>query len=91
MKYAQMQEALVIISKCDCLSITEDDKPFVISVLGSIIKSLAEVGISLTEIKIHYEILKVSTWSNGYFCQKARYLCSQLYPKVELCSKLFDN
>lgn len=88
MKYENMLKALAIISGCDCLSITEDDKRIVIAVFGSIIK---EIGATSTEIKVHYELLKISTWSNGYFCQKAKYLCMLLYPIVKILSKTLDN
>lgn len=76
MDFAKRKKALEIISQCDCLSITEDDKKLIISVFDEILKAL---GGGTTEMKIRYEILKISTWSDGYFCTSARQMCSLLY------------
>ncbi len=91
MNYEQMKNALVIISKCDCLSITEDDKKLIVSVVGTIMKSLREAGLVTTEMNAQYEILKISTWDDGYFCTVARQTCSLLHPIVDLCSKYLES
>ena len=91
MKYEQMKTALLIMSKCDGFSITNDDKQFIIAVFGDIIKSLREMEFVTTEISVEYAILKVSTWNNGYFCIVTRQMCSLLYPIVELLQDFFDN
>ena len=87
-----MQAALAIISRCDTFSITESDKTMIISVFGTIIKDLQEKGFPITtEIYAQYAILKVSTWSDGYFCIVARQMCSALYPIVNLFAKVYDD
>lgn len=90
MTFTKMKEAIKIISKCDSLSITEDDKRIIISVFGTIIKSVMQNGFTNTEIHIKYAILKASTWNNGYFCAITKQMCSNLYPFVDICQKYFE-
>lgn len=82
MEHLKIMAALDIISQCDCLSITELDKKLIINVFGKIIKSFKEVGINNTEMNAMYEVLKISTWNDGYFCCMARKLCNLLHQKV---------
>ena len=84
MDFATRKKALDIICQCDCLSITEDDKKLIIAVFDEILKTL---GGGTTEMKIRYEILKISTWSDGYFCTSARQLCFFLYPVVKILAE----
>ena len=91
MEYAKMKSAIAIINECDCLSITEDDKRAVIHVFGTIMQSIRELGLVTTDMSARYAILKISTWSNGYFCESAKQMCELLYPVVERCEKLFYN
>lgn len=84
MDFVTRKKALEIISQCDCLSITEDDKKLIIAVFDEMLKAL---GGGTTEMKIRYEILKISTWSDGYFCTSARQLCSFLYPVINTFAK----
>ena len=84
MDFTTRKKALEIISQCDCLSITEDDKKLIIAVFDEMLKAL---GGGTTEMKIRYEILKISTWSDGYFCASARQLCSFLYPVVKILAE----
>lgn len=91
MTFVKMKAALAIVNKCDCLSITEDDKKLVIHVFDTIMKSLMEKGLVTTEMSAQYAVLKVSTWNDGYFCAVTRQMCKLLYPVVELCEKIFDN
>lgn len=84
MDFATMKKALEIISQCDCLSITENGKELIIFVFDEILKAL---GGGTTEMKIRYEILKISTWSDGYFSTSARQLCSSLYPIIKILAE----
>lgn len=85
MDFATRKKALEIISQCDCLSITEDDKKLIISVFDEILKVL---GGGTTEMKIRYEILKISTWSDGYFCTSARLMCNLLYRVINTLAEM---
>lgn len=84
MDFATRKKALEIISQCDCLSITEDDKQLVVAVFDEMLKAL---GGGTTEMKIRYEILKISTWSDGYFCTSARQMCNLLYPTIKILAE----
>ena len=90
MEYAKMKAAIDIISQCDSFTITEDDKMLIISVFGSILKSLREIGLVTTEMSAQHAVLKVSTWNNGYFCIVTRQMCSIVRPVVELYAECFD-
>lgn len=87
MDFTRRKKALEIISQCDCLTLTEDDKMLIIAAFAEIFNSLDELGGITTEMKVRYEILKISTWSNGYFCTSARQLCNFLYPVINLLAK----
>lgn len=89
MNYEKMTTALAIISTCDALTITEDDKKLIISVLGTIIKSLREKGLDSFEMDFQYALLKDSTWNDGYFCIIAKQMCNMVYKAIK-DRQLFD-
>lgn len=92
MEFSKMKAALGIINQCNIFSITEDDKPMVVSAVGAIIKGLKEKGFEpTTEIKAQYAILKEAMWDDGYFCMAARQMCSVLYPIVNLLRKAYES
>lgn len=90
MTFTKMKEAIKIISKCDPLSITEDDKGNIISAFGTIIKSVMKNGFTNTDIHIKYATLKKPELSNGNFCTITKQMCSRLYPFVDICQKYFE-
>lgn len=87
MEFAKMKTALEIMSQCDCLSITEDDKKMVVRVMGTIVKALREMGLCTTEMTAMYDILEISTWDNGYFCSVTRRMCSLLHTYVNILAE----
>jgi hypothetical protein len=80
MKSEKMKKAIAIISNCDSLSITEDDKKFIISVYDAILKTLGEVDLVTTELSAQFAVLKIATWNNGYFCSVARKIGTIIQP-----------
>lgn len=91
MDYEKMKKALVIMSQCDSLTITKDDKKFIIAAFASIIKFLREKGLISSMIVAKYAILKDATWNDGYFCVITRELCSMLNTQVEFYHKYFES
>ena len=91
MRYKDMKTAIAIVSQCDSLSITEDDKQLTISVFCTIIKSLKKIGLVTTQMLAMYAVLKESTFNNAYFCIVTRQMCSLIYPEVDFCQRHFDN
>jgi hypothetical protein len=90
MTWQKCKAAVEIMSSCDCLSITEDDKSFIIAAFGSILKFLRKWGFANQNMTVQYAILKESTWDNGYFCIVTKQMCNIVYPIVRDMAGILD-
>ena len=84
MKVSDMRQILTIVSQCDALTITKEDMDAVLQATGMIIACLEKVGLVTTEISAQWAVLKLSTWSEGYFCICVRQMVSVLWPVVDM-------
>ena len=84
MEASVMKKILAIVSQCDALTITKEDMSLILKAIAMIIVSLKKVELATTEISAQWTVLKLSTWSEGYFCICVQRMVNVIWPVVDI-------